>query len=122
MAQTPNEAKTPETEKVPKLVEAPRPLKPRPAAPQNVIFVGNQKPAMNYALAIIIQFNQGSNEVVVKARGLAISRAVDVVEIVRRRFMEETVKIKEIKIGTETVGEAENARNVSAIEITLSKI
>jgi len=121
VAQTPNEAKTPEAEKASKPVEAPQPPKPKPAALQNAIFVG-RKPAMNYALATIIQFNQGSNEVVVKARGQAISRAVDVVEIVRRRFMEETVKIKEIKIGTETVGEAENARNVSAIEITLSKI
>lgn len=120
MAQTPSEAKIPETEKVPKPVEVPQSMKPKTAAP-NVIFVG-KKPTMNYALAIIILFNQGSNEVVVKARGLAISKAVDVVEIVRRRFMEETVKIKEIKIGTETVGEAEDARNVSAIEITMSKI
>lgn len=120
MAQTSSEAKIPEAEKAPK-PEAPQPAKPKPVAPQNVIFVG-KKPAMNYALATIIQFNQGSNEVIVKARGLAISKAVDVVEIIRRRFMEETVKVKEIKIGTETVGEAENARNVSTIEITLNKV
>ncbi|HYB92550.1 MAG TPA: DNA-binding protein Alba [archaeon] len=88
---------------------------------QNVILVG-KKPAMNYALATIIQFNQGAKEVTVKARGMAISKAVDVVEIVRRRFMEESVKVKDIKIGTEVLGEGDNVRNVSTMEIVISKI
>ena len=42
---------------------------------ENVIFVGN-KPPMSYVLAVVTQFNMsGSDEVVIKARGRAISRA-----------------------------------------------
>ena len=75
---------------------------------------------MNYALATIIQFNQGTNEVTVKARGMAISKAVDVVEIVRRRFMQ-NAKVKEIRIGTEVLGEGADVRNVSTMEIVITK-
>lgn len=82
---------------------------------KNVILVG-KKPTMNYALAIIIQFNQGSKEVEVKARGRAISKAVDVVEIVKKR-LQPNVEVKDIKIGSETLGEP--PRNVSTISITL---
>ncbi len=41
---------------------------------------------MNYVLAVLTQFNSGATEVSIKARGRAISRAVDVAEIVRKRF------------------------------------
>ncbi|HHH77713.1 MAG TPA: DNA-binding protein Alba [Thermoplasmatales archaeon] len=86
----------------------------------NVIYVGN-KPPMNYVLAAITQLNSGSNEVAVKARGRAISRAVDVAEIVRRRFMPDA-QLKDIKIATEEVTNEEgNKINVSSIEIYLSK-
>lgn len=77
---------------------------------------------MNYALATIIQFNQGGgNDVTIKARGMAISKAVDVVEIVRRRFLGEAVKVKEIRIGTVILGEGADARNVSTMEIVIAK-
>lgn len=87
----------------------------------NVIFVGN-KPPMNYVTAIIAQFNSGdSNEVILKARGSAICRAVDAAEITRNRFMTD-VSVKEIIIGTESVTNEEGrTSNVSSIEITLSK-
>jgi len=75
---------------------------------------------MNYALATIIQFNQGTNDVTIKARGMAISKAVDVVEIVRRRFMQ-NAKVKEIRIGTEVLGEGADVRNVSTMEIVITK-
>jgi DNA-binding protein len=75
---------------------------------------------MNYALATIIQFNQGTTDVTVKARGMAISKAVDVVEIVRRRFMQDA-KVKEIRIGTEVLGEGADVRNVSTMEIVITK-
>ncbi len=56
-------------------------------ADDNTIFVG-KKPAMNYVLAVVTQFNtSSSDEVVIKARGRAISRAVDTAEIVRNRFV-----------------------------------
>jgi len=87
---------------------------------ENVIFIGN-KPPMSYVLAIVTQFNSGSNEVIIKARGRAISRAVDAAEISRNRFVQEA-KIKEISIGTETITNEEGrTSNVSSIEITLAK-
>ncbi|MHA1835389.1 MAG: DNA-binding protein Alba [Candidatus Odinarchaeia archaeon] len=85
----------------------------------NVVYVGN-KPVMNYVLACVTQLNQGAKEIVVKARGRAISRAVDVAEILKNRFMT-TVEVKDIKISTEQINTAEGgSANVSAIEIALT--
>ena len=87
---------------------------------ENVVFVGN-KPPMNYVLAAITQLSSGSGEVAIKARGRAISRAVDVAEIVRRRFVPDA-QIKDVKIATEEVTNEEgNKINVSSMEIYLSK-
>jgi len=88
---------------------------------ENVIYVGN-KPPMSYVLAVVTQFNsRGSDEVVIKARGRAISRAVDTAEIVRNRFVTDA-EIKDIKIGTESITNEEEGRtsNVSSIEICLT--
>ncbi|MDD3071472.1 MAG: DNA-binding protein Alba, partial [Methanoculleus horonobensis] len=52
----------------------------------NTVFVGN-KPVMNYVLAVVTQFNNGAEEVAIKARGKAISRAVDTAEIALNRFL-----------------------------------
>lgn len=86
---------------------------------ENVIFVGN-KPVMNYVLACVTQLNQSDmDEIVIKARGRAISRAVDVAEILRNRFMT-NVDVKDIKISTEQINTAEGGTaNVSAVEISL---
>ena len=87
---------------------------------ENVIYIGN-KPPMSYVLAIVTQFNSGSSEVVVKARGRAISRAVDAAEITRNRFVTDA-KVKEIRIGTESITNEEGrTSNVSSIEISLAK-
>jgi len=87
---------------------------------ENVVFVGI-KPVMNYVLAVITQFNQGTGDVVLKARGRAISRAVDAAEIVRNRFLQ-GVSVGSINIGTEEVqAEGGGQINVSTIEITLKK-
>ena len=86
---------------------------------ENTIYVGN-KPPMSYVLAVVTQFNGGSDEVVIKARGRAISRAVDTAEITRNRFVT-NAKIKDIKIGTETITNEEGrSSNVSSIEILLT--
>jgi DNA-binding protein Alba len=86
----------------------------------NVVFVG-KKPSMSYVLAVITQFSNGQPEVHVKARGRAISRAVDVAEIVRKRFAQD-VKIKNIEIGTEERDLGDKGKvNVSTIDILLSK-
>ena len=88
---------------------------------ENVIYVGN-KPPMSYVLAVVTQFQgSGSDEVVIKARGKAISTAVDTAEIVRNRFIKDA-KLKDIKIGTESITNEEEGRtsNVSSIEIILT--
>lgn len=86
----------------------------------NVIRVGD-KPIMNYVLATVTQFNEGAKEVVVKARGRAISRAVDVVEVARNRFMQD-LTVGDIRIGTEEVQSEKGEKvKVSFIEIPLKK-
>jgi len=95
-------------------------MSPKEESEENVIYIGN-KPPMSYVLAIVTQFNSGSNDVVVKARGRAISRAVDAAEITRNRFVTDA-KIKDIRIGTEAITNEEGrTSNVSSIEITLTK-
>lgn len=85
----------------------------------NVIYIGN-KSVMSYVLAVVTQFNNGlSDEVLIKARGRAISRAVDTAEVVKNKFMP-GVEVKDIKIGTEQLeGEGGAKANVSSLEITL---
>ena len=87
----------------------------------NTIYVGT-KPAMSYVLAVITHFNESSaKDVTLKARGRAITTAIDVVEIVRRKFMKE-LNIGKITIGTEEIQQTEGGtRNVSTIEITLTR-
>jgi len=88
----------------------------------NSVLIG-RKPVMNYVLACITLFHGGAKEVNVKARGKAINRAVDVVEIVRRKFLPD-IKVGNIDIGTEQLQRAEEgggSTNVSTIEITLTR-
>ena len=83
------------------------------------VLVGN-KSSMSYVLALISQFSR-SDKAVVKARGRAISKAVDVVEITRRRFVE-NLNIDDIRIETEEMSIDDGKKvNVSSIEIYLSK-
>lgn len=92
----------------------------RSLADENTVYIG-KKPTMNYVLAVVTQFNSGSRDVIIKARGRAISRAVDVAEIVRHRFIHDAV-VKDIKIETEVLsGEGGSTANVSSIEIVVSK-
>ena len=87
---------------------------------ENTVYVGN-KPPMSYVLAVVTQFNtSGSDKVIIKARGRAISRAVDTAEIVRNRFVTDA-KVKDIIISTESVTNEEGrTSNVSSIEIILT--
>jgi DNA-binding protein len=84
-----------------------------------VVFVGN-KPLMNYVLAVVSQFNNDAKEVKIMARGRAISRAVDVAEVSRSRFVPD-VAVKGISISTEVLNTDRGETNVSAIEIILGK-
>jgi DNA-binding protein len=89
--------------------------------PLNTVFIG-QKPIMAYVTAIVMQFTSGASEVSIKARGRAISAAVDVVEVCRRRFFEGKLHVKKITIGTEQLGEEGQVRNVSTMEITVTNV
>jgi DNA-binding protein len=92
--------------------------KTRTQIPRDSVFIGS-KPIMSYVTAIMMHFSGGMNGLTVKARGKAISRAVDAVEVSRRRFLDLTVG--DITIGTEVLGEGEDTRNVSTMEINLNK-
>jgi len=88
---------------------------------QNVVYIG-RKPVMSYVLAVITHMNRpDAKEVVLKARGRAITTAVDTAEVTRRRFMSE-LAVEQISIGTEELPqETGGTRAVSSIEITLSR-
>jgi DNA-binding protein len=86
---------------------------------RNVVYIGI-KPVMNYVLAVITYFNTpDAKEVVLKARGRAITTAVDVAEITRRRFMDK-LKVDKIEIGTEEIKQEDGrTRAVSTMQINL---
>lgn len=94
--------------------------RPREPIPPDTILIG-KKPIMAYATAVMMHFQSGAQVLTVKARGRAISTAVDVVEVVRRRFFAGKLAVKEISIGTQAIGEGSDIRNVSTIEIKLEK-
>lgn len=88
----------------------------------NNIFIGG-KPFMNYVTGVVMQFTtKNAEEVIIKARGKFISRAVDVAEVTSKRFLEGNVEIKDIKIDSEAFKNTEGKEvRVSTMEITLKK-
>ena len=100
----------------------------RPEAPSRgppevgtTVYIGT-KPTMTYVFQVVAQLNSGPGPIVVKARGNAIAKAVDVVEVVRRRFLERQVEIGRIVLDTERLVNREGREaNVSSIAIPLSR-
>ena len=90
--------------------------------PDNNIFIGG-KPFMNYVTGVVMQFTtKNAEDVIVKARGKFISRAVDVAEVASKRFLEGSVGVKGIKIDSEAFKNSEGRDvRVSSIEITLGR-
>ena len=88
----------------------------------NSIFIGN-KQFINYVTGVVIQFTtKGAEEVIVKARGKFISRAVDVAEVVIKRFIKDQIEVKDIVIDSEEFKNKEGRDvRVSTMEITLKK-
>ncbi|KXB03292.1 RNA-binding protein [candidate division MSBL1 archaeon SCGC-AAA261G05] len=86
---------------------------------ENVVFVGD-KPVMNYVQAVVTQIGEGAEEVVLKARGRAISGAVDVAEVLRNRFLQD-LSIESIETGTEKLEGESGTVNVSTISISLGR-
>jgi len=90
---------------------------------ENIVFVGG-KPFMNYVTAVVMQFTmKGAREVVIKARGKFISRAVDIAEVCKKRFLKDhNIEVKDIKTDSEEFENKEGRKvNVSTIDITLGK-
>ena len=88
----------------------------------NIVLIG-KKPAMNYVTACITFFNSSEqNHVTLKARGRAISKAVDTVELLRRAFIK-NLEISNISINTEELvrSDSNQKSNVSTIEIIIKK-
>jgi DNA-binding protein len=86
----------------------------------NIVYIG-MKPVMAYCLATMTALRGEGSEVTLMARGRAISKAVDVAEVVRNQFISGLV-VKDISIGTEQLkSEDDRQRNVSNIAITLVK-
>ena len=97
--------------------------KKREKTDDNVVFIGS-KPFMNYVTGVVMQFTKkNSNEVIIKARGKFISKAVDIAEVTAKRFLnEDNIQVKDIKIDSEEFENKEGKKvNVSTIEITLTK-
>lgn len=86
---------------------------------ENTVYIG-KKETMNYVMAVVTQFNSGSDEVIIKARGRAISKAVDVAEITKNRFVLDA-DIIDILTETEELEREDGSgtANVSSIEITM---
>jgi len=77
---------------------------------------------MSYVMAVITSFTgSDAKDITLKARGRSITTAVDAAEITRRKFMKE-LNVSKITIGTEEIQQEEGGtRNVSTIEITLTR-
>jgi DNA-binding protein len=114
-----SEKPTPETVAVEPKKTTKKPLEKKP----DVVFIGN-KPPMSYVMAVMTALSSGAiTEITLKARGRAITTAVDVAEITSNRFMKD-LAVTAVGIGTEEMParEGENrSRNVSIIEIKLAK-
>ncbi len=90
---------------------------------ENVVYIGS-KPKMNYVTSVVMQFtSKNQSEVIIKARGKFITNAVDVAEIVKKRFLKDHhLETKDVKIDSEEFENKEGRKvNVSTIEITLIK-
>ena len=96
--------------------------KPKKAIERDSCILVGSKNVMSYVLACVTLFSKGAIEVVIKARGRLISRAVDVSEVAAKRFLENQVAVKDIKINSEEFENKEGKQvRVSTIEITLEK-
>jgi DNA-binding protein len=94
-----------------------------PEGKDNFIYIGN-KPFMNYVTSVVVQFTtKNATEVLIKARGKFISRAVDIAEVSCKRFLKNEIQVKNISINSEEFVTTEGKNvHVSTIDIVLEKI
>ncbi len=90
-------------------------------ADENIIYVG-KKPFMNYVTAVMMQFKEGkAEEVLIRARGKTITKAVDIALVATERFLDDKVEIKDVKIESEVIKDDEKETRVSCIDILLKR-
>ncbi len=77
---------------------------------------------MNYVLACLTTIQGGTDVLIIKARGNAISKAVNVAQITLNRFVSD-ISVTNITIGTEQIQSDDSPTpiDVSSIEIQLGK-
>ena len=87
----------------------------------NIVYIG-KKPFMNYVTAVMMQFKEDrTNEVLIRARGKMINRAIDVALVSIDRFLENTVEVTDVKIESETMKDEDKETKVSCIDILMTK-
>jgi DNA-binding protein Alba len=86
------------------------------------IFMGG-KPFMKYVRsAEILLRNKNLNLIIIRARGMNISKAVDLAESVKNKFCKDlNLSISEIKTSTENYMKDNREFSVSVIELTIKK-
>ena len=83
------------------------------------VIVGQYKPLLNYVTACITMFNSGAEHVILRSRGEAINMAVEVVQVLKKKFVS-TVEISKIQIDEENIVARDGRRmNVPVLEIEL---
>lgn len=88
---------------------------------ENIVYIG-KKPFMNYVTAVMMQFKEGSaDEVLIRARGKTITKAIDVGLVVTERFLEGNVNIDDVKLESENIEEDGKETRVSCIDVLLRK-
>ena len=84
----------------------------------NIVRIG-KKPIMNYVVACMTLLNNGVSEVMVRARGQSITKAVETVDMLRRAFLK-NIHVHSVDIGTEEVQREDGSiASLSMIEIIL---
>lgn len=86
---------------------------------QAIVRIG-KKPTMNYVVACMTLFNKGMPQIMVRARGQSITKAVETVEMLRRAFLK-NVNVQSVGIGTESIKRDDGSMtSLSTIEIILA--
>jgi archaea-specific DNA-binding protein len=98
-------------------VKYPAPTQNASKKADNIVFIGNKR-LMNYVNSIAMQF-KSSQEVIIKARGKFISKAIDIVEVAKRQESPK-ISVRSINIGTEDYENEGKKVKVSTIDISLS--
>ncbi len=98
------------------------PQKKKPETQSQIIYIG-KKNTITYVLVAVTILNK-SDKCFIQARGRQISKAVDVAEISRRKFLKDNVTVEDVIIGSEELEsdiEGMPTKTVSTVEIILKK-